>query len=167
MDATPGAKIYYTTNGTTPTISSTLYTGPIPVSTTTTIKAIAVAHDFGPSAVTSGTYTLVAATPVFSPAPRGTFSLPLVVTMTDATPDVTIYYTTNGTTPTTASTPYTKPIRVTGSMTIMAIAAGNGYDASTVSGGSYVPPSRPSQPRKRGSSVGSKMATLTDSSPSK
>jgi hypothetical protein len=167
INATAGARIYYTTNGTTPTTSSTLYTGPIPVSTTTTIKAIAVGHDFGPSAVASGTYTLVAAPPVFSPAPRGTFTLPLLVTMTDASPDVTIYYTTNGTTPTTASTPYTKPIRVTGSMTIKAIAAGNGYGASIVSGGSYVPPSRPIQPRKQGGPEGSKGTMLTDSPKSK
>jgi predicted CXXCH cytochrome family protein len=167
IDATPGANIYYTTNGTTPTTASTLYTGPIPVSTTTTIKAIAAGHDFGPSAVASGTYTLVAATPVFSPAPRGTFTLPLSVTMTDATPDVTIYYTANGTTPTTASTPYTKPIRVTGSMTIKAIAVGNGYGASAVAGGSYAPPLRPSQPRKRGRPEAPKVATLTDAPQSK
>jgi hypothetical protein len=166
-DGAPGATIYYTTNGTTPTTASTPYTGPIAVSTTTTIKAIAAGHDFGPSAVTTGTYTLVAATPVLSPAARGTFTLPLSVTLTDATPDVTIYYTTNGTAPTTASTPYTKPIRVTGSMMIKAIAVGNGYDASAVAGGSYVPPLRPSPPRKRGRSEGSKVATLTDPPQSK
>jgi hypothetical protein len=161
-DATPGATVYYTTNGTTPTTASIPYTGPIPISTTTTIKALAAGHDFGPSAVTTGTYVLVAATPVLSPAAKGTFTLPLSVTLTDATPDVTIYYTTNGTTPTTASTPYTKPIRVTGSMTIKAIAAGNGYDASEVTGGSYAPPLRPLQPRRRARSEVSKTATLTE-----
>jgi hypothetical protein len=65
-DATAGSKIYYTTNGTTPTTASTLYTGAIAVSATTTIKALAVATGDTNSAVASATYTIgtVATTPV-------------------------------------------------------------------------------------------------------
>lgn len=40
--ATAGATIYYTTDGTEPTTTSTVYSGPIAVGTTMTIKAIAV-----------------------------------------------------------------------------------------------------------------------------
>lgn len=59
-DATAGATIYYTTNGNTPTTSSLVYTGQtIPVTITTTIKAIAVgAPGYTTSAVASATYTL-------------------------------------------------------------------------------------------------------------
>jgi len=134
-DSTPGVTIYYTTNGSTPTTASTLYTGPIPVSATTTINAIATGG-VGPSTVASGTYTIMAATPSFSPSPA-TYSAAQSVTLTDSTAGATIYYTTNGSTPTTASTPYTGPIPVSASTTINAIAAGGSYGPSTVASGSY------------------------------
>ena len=56
MTAETGAQIRYTTDGSTPTASSTLYSSPITLSDTTTVKAIAV-KDGVSSAVTSRTYT--------------------------------------------------------------------------------------------------------------
>lgn len=64
-DATPGATIYYTTNGTTPTKNSTRYTGPISVTATTTIKAFALHDGYSDSAVVSATYTLNTNKPLF------------------------------------------------------------------------------------------------------
>jgi len=58
-DSTPGAMIYYTTNGTTPTTSSTKYTGSISVTTTKTIEAMAVAAGYSNSAVASARYVIV------------------------------------------------------------------------------------------------------------
>ena len=55
--ATADASIYYTLDGSDPTDSSTLYDGPIAISTTTTIKARAYKQDMGPSAIVSATYT--------------------------------------------------------------------------------------------------------------
>ena len=57
--ATDGADIYYTTDGSEPTTSVTKYTGAIAVSSTTTIKAIAVKSGMTNSAVASATYTIL------------------------------------------------------------------------------------------------------------
>ncbi len=57
--ATPGAAIYYTTNGSTPSKSSTLYSGPISVSASQTVKAIAVLTGWTTSAVASTAFTVL------------------------------------------------------------------------------------------------------------
>ena len=55
--ATDGASVHYTTDGSDPTASSTLYTEPVTVSTTTTVKAIATKDGMDNSPVASATYT--------------------------------------------------------------------------------------------------------------
>ena len=57
--ATTGATIYYTDDGTTPTTASTQYENAISISSTKTIKAIAVKEGLYDSAVFSGTFTKV------------------------------------------------------------------------------------------------------------
>src|SRR5258707_315677 len=138
-DATSGATIYYTTNGVGPTTSSTLYTGPITVNSSETIEAIAVATGYTQSAIGSATYTIstsAAATPTFSPS-GGTYTTAQTVTISDTTSGATIYYTTNGTTPTTSSTPYTGPITVSATETIEAIAVASGHTQSAVGSAAY------------------------------
>lgn len=55
---TPGAAIHYTTDGSTPTASSTLYTGAISVAATKTINAIATVSGYFDSTVSTGLYTI-------------------------------------------------------------------------------------------------------------
>jgi type VI protein secretion system component VasF len=133
---TPSATVYYTTNGTTPTTNSTKYTGPIKVAMTQTLEAIAVETGYSSSTVATAKYTLVAATPTFSPA-RGTFNAPQTVAISSVTPGATVYYTTNGTTPTTNSTKYTGAIKVATTQTFEAIAVATGYSNSTVNTAKY------------------------------
>jgi hypothetical protein len=57
-DLTSGATIYYTTNGTTPTTSSSVYTRAIPVASTETLEAIATATGYSTSAVATAVYTI-------------------------------------------------------------------------------------------------------------
>ena len=128
--------LYYTTNGSIPTTASTLYTGPIAVNSTTTIKAIAAGNGYGSSSVAVATYNIQALAPTFSPG-SGTYKSGQNVTLSDTTPGVTIYYTTNGSIPTAASTPYTGPITVTATTMIKAIAAGNGFGVGSVSVATY------------------------------
>lgn len=55
--ATVGATIYYTTDGSDPTDASAVYTGPIALTETTTIKAFAAKDGLNPSPVVGATYT--------------------------------------------------------------------------------------------------------------
>ena len=99
VSATAGATIRYTTNGSTPTTSSTLYTGPVSLGQTTTLKAKAWKVDYTESAVTSGTYTLKVATPLLSRV-SGSYPAGTTVTVTSATAGASLYYTLDGSDPT-------------------------------------------------------------------
>src|SRR5207249_4077305 len=122
-DATSGATMHYTLDGSTPGASSPTYTGPITLTQTTTINAMAAAAGMTDSAVASATYTIQqsVATPAFSPA-GGTFTGSVTVSISDATSGATIYYTTDGNTPTRSSAVYSAPILVTKTTTIRAMA---------------------------------------------
>jgi hypothetical protein len=121
-DTTPGATIYYTINGTTPTAGSTVYSAPITVSSTETLQAFATAIGYTTSAVAAAAYTLFSqtATPTFSVA-AGTYYAPQMVTISDITPGAIIYYTTDKTQPTTSSTVYSGPVTVSSSETLEAV----------------------------------------------
>jgi hypothetical protein len=77
-----------------------------------------------------------AATPAFSVTP-GTYTAIQTVSISDSTSGATVYYTTDGTTPTTNSTAYTVPITVSQTETISAIAVATGYSQSVVATAMY------------------------------
>jgi hypothetical protein len=136
-DTTNGAIIYYTTDGTAPTTASPQYAAPIVVKLSTTIKAIAMAPGFGVSPVSIGRFSITpTARPTVSPA-AGVYTAAQNVTLSDTTPGAVIYYTTDLSTPTTASARYQGPIVVGRSTTIRAMAIAPGYNSSAVVNGKF------------------------------
>ena len=138
-DSTQGAAIYYTIDGTTPTTVSPVYSGPITVSVNESVQAIATAPGYSNSNVGFAGYVInipQTATPTFTPA-AGSYTATQTVTLGDATPGALIYYTTNGSTPTAASTLYNGPITVAGSQVVEAIAIAAGDSPSAAGMAAY------------------------------
>lgn len=136
---TPSAQIFYTLDGSTPTTGSTQYSGPITVSTDTTVKAIATAAGYSQSNVSTATFTFSGQAPPVSCAPGGgTYASPQTVTLSDTDASATIYYTTDGSTPSASSTAYTSPIQVGVSETIKAVAIDPALANSNVTTAAYV-----------------------------
>jgi hypothetical protein len=139
-DGTSGATVHYTTDGSTPTASSSTYAAPITITGNATLKAIATVPGLTPSAVASAAFVIskqaAATTPAFS-VKAGTYGAAVAVAISDSTAGATIYYTVNGATPTTASAKYSSPISVSASETIKAIAIAANYSASAVATASY------------------------------
>lgn len=138
-DTTSGAAIYYTTNGSTPTTASTLYSGPFTVSTSNTVKTIAVAAGMTNSNPASATFSIGApqvATPTISPG-GGTITSAQSITLADTTTGAAIYYTLDGTTPTTASPRYTGPFNLSNNSTINAIATASGIAQSQMASATF------------------------------
>jgi len=77
-----------------------------------------------------------AATPAISPAGQS-FNPSIQVTITESTAGASVYYTTDGTAPTTASTKYTAPFTLTTTTTVNAIAAGPGLLQSAQASATY------------------------------
>ncbi|HVR97102.1 MAG TPA: DUF1800 family protein [Thermoanaerobaculia bacterium] len=100
-----------------------------------------LAHD-GHSHPPDGTV----AVPAFSPPP-GTHRRPVSITLTSATAGATIYYTTDGSSPSRKTSPvYQGPIQLTATTTLKAFAYKKGLTASTVASGVYTVSAAPPPP---------------------
>ena len=132
---TAGAAIRYTTDGSTPTAAlGTLYTAPVHIAASTTLKAVAFQAGWRDSPVTSGAYTIgfQVAAPAFDPPP-GTYEWAEDVAITTATPGATIRYTVDGATPTeSVGTVYSVPVHVSETLTLKAVAYRAGWTTSSV-----------------------------------
>src|SRR5579859_5349176 len=138
---TSGASIRYTTDGSTPSeTAGTLYSGPVAISSTTTLKAIAYESGMSDSSVSSATYTInlpQVAAPTFSPG-GGSYTSAQSVTISTTTSGASIRYTTDGSTPSeTAGTLYSGPVTISSTATLKAIAYESGMSDSSVSSATY------------------------------
>lgn len=121
---TPGASIYYTLDGSTPTTSSNLYTTPLQENASgVTIKAIAVKENMIDSEVGSGLVTLQCETPVIT-------RVGMTFTLSCSMPaSATLYYTLGGG----SETEYTGPVSFALDdlpMTVTAVARHSNYTQS-------------------------------------
>jgi len=114
------ADIHYTLDGTTPTITSSIYTTPIVLTASAQVKCFAAIDGVTSSAV-SADYSLP---PVISPN-AGIYEFTQAITITAST-GATIYYTIDGTTPTTGSAVYSSSITLDHSAHVKAISVKNG-----------------------------------------
>ena len=124
------AEIYYTTDGTTPSRSSTPYTSAISIDKAMTLKAIAYANGYE-SPILSNIYTIKVRLSISHSG--GVVDKGTIITITSSEPETDIYYTLDGSTPNNSSNKYVDSgIIISESCTLKAIAYKTGYDTSDV-----------------------------------
>ena len=131
LSATNSKKIYYTLDGSDPTVESTLYSEPFVLYSAATVKAFAIGDGYTDSEIASKDVTILtqASAPSISISQEEGKS---VVSFSSAE-GVDIYYNYIGSTVLTESAKYTEPIELTQPTTIYAFAVGGDYLMSDLS----------------------------------
>ncbi|MDE5703712.1 MAG: chitobiase/beta-hexosaminidase C-terminal domain-containing protein, partial [Bacteroidales bacterium] len=137
--ATADATILYSLDGSAP---SSVYSAPLKLKETTTVRAMAMKEGMDNSAVVSATYTIThegpgvetVAKPVFVPE-AGEYEDVVYVTLTCATADATILYSLDGSTP---SFVYSAPIKLKETTTVKAMAEKDGMNNSDIVSAKYI-----------------------------
>ncbi len=126
LTGSENAKIYYTIDATEPTEESILYTGPFSINKDTVIKAFAVEEDYLDSNVVTFKYTLPKnEKPNISYDDKTEGGVNVEINTDDEF--VVIYYTLDGSDPTTESLRYIGPFEIKNSTVVKAIAVKEGW----------------------------------------
>jgi nucleoid-associated protein YgaU len=130
---TIGSTIYYTTDGSNPTTTSAIYSSALNFSATTQVRAMAWKDGIA-SAITTFNYVKDGDTqpPVADPPGGTSFETSLNVTLTSPTPGATVYYTVDGSDPTTSSSVVPHPLSLVSTTTVRAMASVGGVDSLIV-----------------------------------
>lgn len=135
LSASEAATIYYTVDGSTPSIASPVYSTPIAISSTTTLQYFAKDSAGNSETVKAVVFTIDATIPVTTASlAGGLFNSAQSVTLT-VNKSATIYYTTDGSIPTTISTVYSSPITISATTTLKFFSkdsAGNSESVKTI-----------------------------------
>jgi hypothetical protein len=139
---TSGAIIHYVTGNDALNDASPVYSSPITIGKTTTLKAFAEKDGLRTSDVTIATYTIGTQqekvdSPSFS-LPGGHYNGIKQIAITTKTQGATIYYTTDGKTPDSNSNVYVAPVLIMDSMTLKAIATRVGMHPSDIISATYI-----------------------------
>lgn len=126
------AEIYYTTDGSDPTPSSSRYLNPIEINKCMTVKAISVVEGLLPSIISERSYKVKVQNPVFSIKDKSVVDYD-DLEITSATNNARIIYTTDGTLPSQNNGQvYSEPIVIDRSMIVKAIAIKDFLESSDV-----------------------------------
>lgn len=128
--------IYYTTDGSNPTVASTLYTDVFKLEKNSTVKAIVLDSSRFASEIVSADFVIPAASPTFSVS-GGTYDSPQTITLACTTAGAIIHYTLDGTDPTETSAMYSSALVINKNMTVKAIAIHGEYGYSAVATEDY------------------------------
>lgn len=137
---TPDVNIYYTTDGTTPSINNgIIYSEAITIDSSQTIKAIAVKTQWLSSDVVSSTYTLSPEEPFISIEP-GLYNIEQLVILNTNSNNCSIYYTLDGGVPDKSSTLYENAIVIDQNRILKAVTVpdNSNWSNSTITSATYI-----------------------------
>ncbi|HOT78328.1 MAG TPA: chitobiase/beta-hexosaminidase C-terminal domain-containing protein, partial [Candidatus Wallbacteria bacterium] len=134
-------------NGSEPTADyQNLYSAPITISRSLTVKAMAAKPGMLYSETASAAYVIKVKTPTFAP-PAGNYMDTQSVTISCQTPNSAVYYTLDGSEPTASGTLFTSPITVAHNLTIKAIGVKSGLVNSDIAVAAYTVQPKAAKPQ--------------------